>query len=152
MGGSRQAGEEGHFGSGQLQVRFHFCPQTPSPDSSTGSLYSSTSESVSKESDILAPCGEFPQEVAWKLLPGPWEGAGEVSSCPCPHRQPVPRPLAASPPGVVPQPQWGVRRSGPPTHCDTSGKSFPALGLSVSICKMGVDGSGSNFLGAHETP
>ena len=76
MGGSQQAGEEGHLGSGQLRVRFHFCLQTPSPDSSTGSLYSSTSESVSKESDILAPCGEFPQEVAWKLLPGPREGVG----------------------------------------------------------------------------
>ena len=74
-------------------------------------------------------------------------GAGEggwVAPCPCPHHQPVLSPLAAPllcSQNWCEQPQRGGRRSGLLTRCGTLGKSLPALGLSVSICKKGEGSS-----------
>lgn len=84
MGGPKTQGVEGHFGSRQLQAVLSLAPRplakTPAPTS-----YSSARESVSNESNILAPTQGFTQNLLGNDFQGHGGTMDWISPYPFPH-------------------------------------------------------------------
>lgn len=133
MGCSGRQRAQGPFVSRQPQAGSSRAPQTPGQTSTV------VPENWSPRSQTSwLHVGNSTWEAAWNRLLGPWrewwpERLCVILATTCPAS------LPASPPCSRKQMQTasvGVKRPWLPTHCGTLGKAFPALGLSVSICKM----------------
>lgn len=134
MGRSGRQRAQGPFVSRQLQAGSSRAPQTPG-QTSTAVPENRSPRSQTSRLHVGTLPGKLPGTDFWGRGGSGGQGVSVSSSPP-----PVPCPRPASPPCSRKRMQTasvGVTRPWLPTHCGTLGKAFPALGLSVSIYKMG---------------